>query len=113
MFSRLLAAAPTGCYFLLTVPADQSLWSKHDESFGHYRRYDANRLESVWAGLPVSTLLISYFNSRLLPLIRLIRAWNRRRSHAAGRAGTDFWMPNPLSNFLLDANSCRRKQTTN
>jgi SAM-dependent methyltransferase len=102
MLSRLLAAASPGCYFLLTVPADESLWSEHDESFGHYRRYDAGRLEKVWAGLPVSPLLLSYFNSRLLPLIRLIRAWNRRRGHAAGRAGTDFWMPNPISNYLLE-----------
>jgi SAM-dependent methyltransferase len=100
-FSHLLSAAAPGCYFLLTVPADESLWSEHDESFGHYRRYDAKRLEAVWAGLPVTPLLLSYFNSRLLPLIRLIRAWNRRRGHAAGRASTDFWMPNPLSNFLL------------
>jgi SAM-dependent methyltransferase len=102
MFSRLLSAASPGCLFLLTVPADESLWSEHDESFGHYRRYDSNRLQMVWAGLPVSPLLISYFNNRLLPLIRLIRAWNQRRGRAAGRAGTDFWMPNPVSNFILE-----------
>jgi SAM-dependent methyltransferase len=102
LLSRLLAAASPGCYFLLTVPADESLWSEHDESFGHYRRYDVGRLEKVWTGLPVSTLLLSYFNSGLLPLIRMIRAWNRRRGHAAGRAGTDFWMPNPVSNYLLE-----------
>jgi SAM-dependent methyltransferase len=101
-FSRLLAAAAPGCYFLLTVPADESLWSEHDESFGHYRRYDAGRLEKVWAGLPVKPLLLSYFNSRLLPLIRIVRVWNQRRHRAAGRAGTDFWMPNPLSNYLLE-----------
>ncbi len=101
-FSRLLAPAAPGCYFLLTVPADESLWSVHDESFGHYRRYDASRLEKVWAGLPVAPLLLSHFNSRLLPLIRVVRAWNQRRHRAAGRAGTDFWMPNPVSNYLLE-----------
>ncbi len=100
-FSRLLAAAAEGCYFLLTVPADESLWSAHDESFGHYRRYDARRLEMVWAGLPVTPLLLSYFNSRLLPLIRVVRAWNQRRHRAAGLAGTDFWMPNPIANSIL------------
>jgi SAM-dependent methyltransferase len=102
LLSRLLAAASPGCYFLLTVPADESLWSEHDESFGHYRRYDADRLKKVWTGLPVSTLLLSHFNRRLLPLIRLIRAWNRSRGHAAGKAGTDFWLPNPVSNYLLE-----------
>ena len=103
MLSELLAAASPGCYFLLTVPADESLWSEHDESFGHYRRYDRARLEGVWAGLPVSTLLISYFNSRLLPMVRLVRAWNRRRGKAAGRAGTDFWLPTGPANALLTA----------
>ena len=101
MLSELLAAASPGCHFLLTVPADESLWSEHDESFGHYRRYDRARLEGVWAGLPVTTLMISYFNTRLLPVVRLVRAWNRRRDHAAGRVGTDFWLPNPLANRLL------------
>jgi SAM-dependent methyltransferase len=103
MFSELLAAASPGCHFLLTVPADESLWSEHDESFGHYRRYDRARLESVWAGLPVTTRLISCFNSRLLPMVRLVRAWNRRRGHAAGRAGTDFWLPSRPANAVLTA----------
>ena len=35
-------------------------------------------------------------------MIRIVRAWNQRRHRAAGCAGTDFWMPNPLSNYLLE-----------
>jgi SAM-dependent methyltransferase len=103
MLSELLASASPGCFFLLTVPADESLWSEHDESFGHYRRYDRARLEQVWAGLPVSTLLLSYFNSRLLPVVRSVRAWNRFRGHASGVAGTDFWLPSRPANALLTA----------
>jgi SAM-dependent methyltransferase len=102
LFSSLLAASAPGCYFLLTVPADPSLWSAHDEAFGHFRRYDRERFERLWAGQPVTPLLVSYFNSRLLPLIRLIRAWNRRRGRAAGAAGTDFWLPVPPLNALLE-----------
>jgi hypothetical protein len=98
---ELVSAASPGCCFLLTVPADPSLWSEHDESFGHYRRYDVARLAEAWAGLPVTPLLVSYFNTRLLPIVRLVRAWSRRRGHAAGRSGTDFWMPNPIANGLL------------
>lgn len=101
MFSELFASASPGCCFLVTVPADQSLWSKHDESFGHYRRYDLRRLAGVWEGLPATTLLISYFNSRLLPAVRLARAWNRRRGRASGRAGTDFRLPSRPINSLL------------
>jgi SAM-dependent methyltransferase len=101
LLSELLAAATPGTYLLLTVPADESLWSQHDESFGHYRRYDLARLEQVWAGLPVTTLLLSYFNARLLPLIRIARARSRRRGHAAGQVGTDFWLPSPPINRIL------------
>jgi hypothetical protein len=108
MLSELLAAASPGCCFLLTVPADESLWSEHDESFGHYRRYDRARLEQVWAGLPAKTLLISYFNTRLLPLVRLVRAWNHRRGHAAGRAGTVFWAARPAGQRAADGHFRRR-----
>jgi SAM-dependent methyltransferase len=103
LLSGLLGAASPGVHFLITVPADEALWSEHDESFGHYRRYDQERFERVWAGLPVTPLVSSYFNSRMYPLVRLIRARNRRRGHAGGRAGTDFWMPNHLMNHLLEA----------
>lgn len=103
MFSELFAAAPPGCIFLITVPADESLWSEHDESFGHYRRYDLARLEGVWTGLPTTTLMASYFNTRLLPIVRRVRASSRRRGHAAGRAGTDFRVPIRPLNSLLTA----------
>jgi SAM-dependent methyltransferase len=103
VLSALLAAARPGTHFLLTVPADYSLWSEHDRSFGHYRRYDRQRLEMVWAGLPVTPRLVSYFNSRLYWLIRLIRERNRLRGEAAGRAGTDFWMPRPSLNRMLQS----------
>lgn len=102
-FSDLLAAAAPGAHFLITVPADPALWSQHDESFGHYRRYQRARFERVWTGLPVATRLISYFNSRMYPLVRMVRTWNRVRGRASGRAGTDFWLPPAPLNRLLEA----------
>jgi SAM-dependent methyltransferase len=93
LFSSLLAATRPGTYFLVTVPADASLWSRHDESFGHYRRYDAERLKRVWQDLPATCLLTSHYNSRLYPAVKLVRWWNRRRGEAHGAAGTDFSMP--------------------
>jgi 2-polyprenyl-3-methyl-5-hydroxy-6-metoxy-1,4-benzoquinol methylase len=103
MFSQLLGALSPGSHLLLTVPADESLWSEHDEAFGHYRRYDLARLEGIWAGLPVTTRLVSHFNHRLLPVVRLVRAWGRFRGGTAGRAGTDFWLPSrPVNRLLTD-----------
>ncbi|MFZ5829732.1 MAG: class I SAM-dependent methyltransferase [Planctomycetota bacterium] len=93
LFSKLVAAASPGCHFLVTVPADPTLWSVHDEAFGHYRRYTRPRLELLWQGLPIEVRLLSHFNTRLLPLIKAIRARNRRSRTSSGAAGTDFWMP--------------------
>jgi len=101
LLSELLAAASPGTHFLITVPADLSLWSEHDVSFGHYRRYDLPRLKQIWQGLPVTTLLASAYNSRLLPLVRMSRCLSRRRGQAGGKAGTDFRVPlRPMNRAL-------------
>jgi len=58
---------------LLTVPAYQWMWSKHDEFLHHKRRYTAAALRSkaVGAGLRVTTL--SYYNTLLFPLAAAAR----------------------------------------
>lgn len=101
LFSSLVAAARPGAHFLVTVPADMALWSPHDETFGHWRRYDPARLARVWEGLPVSVRLVSHFNARLHPPIRLARALGRLRGRGLGRGGSDLGMPPPLANTLL------------
>lgn len=103
MLGRLVEAARPGSYFLITVPADMSLWSEHDRSFGHHRRYDRQLLERVWESLPVAPRLVSYFNARLYWLIRATRTWGRLRGRAAGQAGTDFWLPRSAVNQALES----------
>ena len=102
MLSALLGALKPGAHLLLTVPADERLWSQHDESFGHYRRYDARRLARVWEGLSVTPLLLSGFNARLYPLVRLARTVGRFRGRSTGEAGTDFWIPPAPLNRALE-----------
>jgi hypothetical protein len=84
------------------VPANPELWNRHDESFGHYRRYDRDRLSDTWEGLPLKPLLVSHFNSRLYPLVKGVRAVNRWRGATAGDAGTDFRIPPAPLNRLLE-----------
>lgn len=103
LLSRLMAASSPGTYFLITVPADASLWSEHDVSHAHYRRYDEGRLRMVWEGLPVSTLLLSHFNARLRPIVGAVRAWSRWRGRSFGQAGTDLSLPPGLVNRALEA----------
>lgn len=102
VLSALLAAATPGTLFLVTVPADDALWSPHDEAFGHYRRYDQQRLEQTWADLPVRPRLVSYLNARTYPLVSAVRRWNRLRGRSAGQAGTDFWVPIAPLNWALE-----------
>ncbi len=102
LLSRLVAAVRPGTHLLLSVPADMALWGEHDESFGHYRRYDREGFARLWSGLPVSCRLLSYFNSRLYWPVRAVRAIGRLRGKAAGAAGTDFWLPLAAVNSLLD-----------
>jgi SAM-dependent methyltransferase len=102
MLSSLLAAASPGSHFLITVPAHLAMWSPHDAAFGHYRRYDRSRLQDVWQGLPVSVKLCSYYNSRLYSVVRAVRVANRLLGRSSGAAGTDFTIPAPPVNRLLE-----------
>ncbi len=102
MLSQVLALLRLGAHVLITVPADPSLWTQHDESFGHWRRYDTERLRATWRGLPVEERLLSHFNARLYPLVKAVRAVTKHRSRAAGAAGTDFVVPPGPINWALE-----------
>lgn len=82
--ARWTGALSVGASILITVPADPSLWSRHDRAHGHYRRYELLSLQEVWRGLPVEVELLSYFNRRLFPIARLAR---RRRSASRNDIG--------------------------
>ncbi len=93
LLSTVLSRSQPGSYALITVPALWPLWSHHDVALRHYRRYDRSRLESMWAGLPVSAELVSFFNSRLYPPIRFVRWIARGLGSSVGKHGTDLWLP--------------------
>jgi len=99
--SSLLAAAKPGTVFFLTVPANMALWTQHDVSFGHHRRYDPARLRRVWQGLPVTELLLSHYSARLYPVIRAVRAVSRLRNKALSDNQTDFAIPPAPLNAAL------------
>lgn len=63
----------SGGYVLLTVPALPSLWSEHDVTLHHYRRYSRKQLQDVIEKSGLELSWISYFNFSLLPL-----AWASR-----------------------------------
>ncbi len=103
--SSLVAALKPGAFLLITVPAEPQLWNRHDESYGHYRRYEARRFARIWDGLPVEPLLVSHFNSRLYPVVKAVRKINRWRGsdRVVGRDGTDMALPPALANRALES----------
>lgn len=98
---RLVEVAKPGAFFIVTVPANEKLWTEHDVSHGHYRRYSKESFTTLWAGAGVETTLMSFFNTRLLPLVYVVRQWERWRGKASGEAGTDLSLPRRPLNSLL------------
>jgi SAM-dependent methyltransferase len=99
--SKIAATVEPKTWFLLTVPADMSLWSKHDETVLHFRRYNEKRFRAVWEGLPLETRLLSHFNSRLYAAVKWTRWMSRWRGRSLGKGGMDFVLPPPAINRLL------------
>jgi SAM-dependent methyltransferase len=99
--SSLLDAAKPGALFYLTVPANMALWTQHDVSFGHYRRYDPARFRRAWAGLPVTEMLLSHYSARLYPVIRTVREISRVLNKPFGHNETDLSIPaRPINDAL-------------
>jgi SAM-dependent methyltransferase len=89
--------APGG-RILLTVPANQWMWSAHDAAHHHHRRYSKAGLRRVieQAGLKIE--LISYFNSLLFPIAAGARIAGKLR----GKAESDDAMPSAPINKVLE-----------
>jgi len=73
LLEQAIAVVPSGGHLILTVPADPTLWSKHDTDFGHFRRYVLDTFRALWREAPVEERLLSPFNTRLRPVIALMR----------------------------------------
>jgi SAM-dependent methyltransferase len=89
--------APGG-RILLTVPANQWMWSAHDAAHHHHRRYSKAGLRRVIeeAGLKVETL--SYFNSLLFPVAAAARVAGK----ISGKTESDDAMPPAPVNTILE-----------
>jgi len=84
-----------GGYLLLTVPAFPSLWSAHDESHHHKRRYTIRTLGPIVVKANYNIIYHSYMNTILFPIIAGLRLI--KRTHG----GDDLFMPPKVINNLL------------
>lgn len=101
VFRSVVEELSPGTRILITVPAGMELWSPHDVSHGHFRRYDRAGLAKLWEGQPLLTHLLSPFNYRLYPLVRLVREVSARTSFTLGPANTDLALPAKPLNWML------------
>jgi SAM-dependent methyltransferase len=89
--------APSGRLYL-TVPALPWLWSHHDETHHHYRRYTRRQLIDCLRRASLEPVRVTYFNSFLFPVIAA-----RRLLHKVGWGkpkAEDVMPPAPLNWFL-------------
>lgn len=80
--------APGG-KLLVTVPAFPFLWSRHDETHHHFRRYTRQSLTEVAERAGLRVTYCSYFNMYLFPVAVVVRALKK----LTGRDTPDDDMP--------------------
>jgi hypothetical protein len=83
---------------VITVPAGQFLWSEHDVTNVHFRRYGRRQLAERLAQAGFRIRFLSYYNSALFLPIAGMRLLHRLRP---GGAGHDIRMPWRPVNTLL------------
>jgi len=85
---------------VVTVPAYAWLWSRHDESMHHRRRYTARRLTGRLRAAGWEPAVQTYFYSALLPLVIGARAL--RGISGGGGDRSDLALSPPALNRLLE-----------
>ena len=88
-----------GGLFILTVPAFMFLWSSHDETSHHKRRYSKEELILLLKCNGFRIKYSSYFNIFLFPLIVSFRFFNK----ITGRKNNDFKKESLIVNYVLKA----------
>jgi len=76
---EILRVLRPGGHLVITVPAHQALWSAHDVSLGHVRRYSRAHLMQTLADSHFSVLRASYFVSMAFPGVAAYRLLFRNR----------------------------------
>jgi len=88
-----------GAGVLITVPAFQFLWSRHDQDLGHYRRYRTDELRKIAANLGLEVEKTGYlFGFAVIPAF-LRKFSGSVKSDNSLKIAT----PSPILNTLLKA----------
>lgn len=94
----LASCLKSGGKLLVTVPAHQWMWSRHDELNHHKRRYSKRALARLIEESPLRLETIGYFNSILFPLAAAARLASKTR----GKGGGEESLPPRPVNYLFE-----------
>jgi SAM-dependent methyltransferase len=95
-------------HFFITVPAFQTLWSRHDVFLEHYRRYHIPMLRKVLQQANFRQITNYYLYGGLFPLVWMVRRVNTWRKPK--EAASNMKPVNSLANsILLGLNSLEMK----
>ncbi len=114
---ELRRVARSGGWLLVTVPAYQALWSRHDEANHHYRRYSRPSLRAAARSAGWQIERVSSFNSLLLAPAAAVRLAQRRMPRAQNGYSNDLdlgpaWLNDVLERPLaLEASWLARGRT--
>ena len=90
-----------GGQLVIAVPAFQLLWSQHDETFQHHRRYSARQLRAVISAAGLEPERTTYTNSLLFPVALVWRLLSYRLGVERFAPKHDFWpIPRWLNSVL-------------
>jgi SAM-dependent methyltransferase len=83
--SEMIRVAKRNGYVFISVPAFNSLWSKHDEINHHYRRYKKDQVMHFFLkDNKLQNIYNTYFNSFLFIPIYIVRKLNNLKEKIAG-----------------------------
>ena len=85
---------------LLSVPAYMFLWSSHDESLHHYRRYVARTLRDALERNGLEVIRLTYAMASILPPVALVRWATRNRQGTADAQASYVPTPEPFHSML-------------
>lgn len=96
--SALACLIKPGGRLMITVPAYQWMWSRHDEFLHHHRRYSKERLIDVVKSAGMRIDRVTYFNMWLFPVAALARGFDKLRG---ARSATGANLPPGIINKIM------------
>jgi len=90
-----------GGWILCTVPAYMWLWSDHDRSVHHKRRYTRPRLRKLMEDAGFQICRITHYTSLLLPLVAAERSIRRLKPKPGGEVSYSVRVPPRWMNAIL------------